>query len=235
MSDCGLRSPAPPPTGPTSTPLSAGRGHGEGHQEARRLALDDVQEALVREHRVAAVVGRAEPVVLDPPALRRPDGPLWVRRMELAPFTVRIPEDERSDPGAPMRPDDAGQPTPGEGGLDLLALEPPPSWPEDRLAGHQCPPHLLARCARGAGVRRLKAAHSSDVVGLPAPELRAVGARDVGVEDAQAPKPRGRLPGLPAGMRHASVAVIADDEHRGSRSDALNGAHRVGELAAVHG
>jgi hypothetical protein len=88
--------------------LFAGRGRREGHQEARRLALDDVQEALVREHRVAAIVGRAEPVALDPPALRRPDGPFRVRRMESAPLTVRTSVGERSDPGAPMRPDDAG-------------------------------------------------------------------------------------------------------------------------------
>ena len=107
--------------------LSAGWGRGKGHQEARWLALDDVQEALVREHRVAAVVGRAEPVALDPPALRRPDGPLRVRRMELAPLAVCIPKDERSDPVAPMRTDDADQPASGKGGLDLLALEPSPS------------------------------------------------------------------------------------------------------------
>jgi len=70
--------------------LAAGRDHGEGRQEARRLAGDDVQETPVREHRVAAVIGGAEPVALHPPAVRR-DAPLRVGRVEIVPLAVRAP------------------------------------------------------------------------------------------------------------------------------------------------
>jgi hypothetical protein len=62
------------------------RGRGKG-QEARRLGLDDVQKALIREYRAAAAASRVEPIAFHSSATPL-DGPLRVRLMELAPLTI---------------------------------------------------------------------------------------------------------------------------------------------------